>query len=97
MRNKLTAVLGAMLVALGAFGAHALNATLSPDYLEIWKTGVLYGFVHALAALFVGTRLIAVGSQWLCLAGTNIKKLGAITPGGVLMIAGWVSLAVSRV
>ena len=29
-------------VVLGAFGAHALRARLSPEMLEIYRTGVLY-------------------------------------------------------
>jgi len=39
-------------VALGAFGAHALRGKLSDYQLDIYKTGVLYHFIHALG-LFV--------------------------------------------
>ncbi|HVC19253.1 MAG TPA: DUF423 domain-containing protein [Vicinamibacterales bacterium] len=38
-------------VVLGAFGAHALRARLSPDMLEVWETGVRYQMYHALALL----------------------------------------------
>jgi uncharacterized membrane protein YgdD (TMEM256/DUF423 family) len=39
-------------VALGAFGAHALKATLIVNgTLETWKTAVLYQLVHAVALL----------------------------------------------
>jgi uncharacterized membrane protein YgdD (TMEM256/DUF423 family) len=39
-------------VALGAFGAHALNPTLTAhDSVQIWHTATLYHLVHAVAAL----------------------------------------------
>lgn len=44
-------ILGATGVALGAFGAHALKARLSPEQLEIYRTGVLYHLIHAVALL----------------------------------------------
>ena len=63
-------------VALGAFGAHALKARLTPDMLAVWETGVRYQIVHALALLAVawaatrwpGTAVHASG--WLFVAGT---------------------------
>jgi len=48
---RLGAVLGASGVMLGAFGAHALRAHLSSEMLEIYKTGVLYHLLHAVAVL----------------------------------------------
>ena len=41
-------------VGLGAFGAHALKDTLSPEMLAIFRTGVDYQFAHALALLVLG-------------------------------------------
>src|SRR5436305_1263922 len=40
-------------VALGAFGAHALKGRLGPELLEIFRTGVFYQLVHAVALLAV--------------------------------------------
>lgn len=40
-----------MAVLLGAFGAHALKAVLSPDKLQSYETGVRYQFIHALALI----------------------------------------------
>lgn len=40
-------------VALGAFGAHALKAHLSDYSLDVYKTAVLYHFIHALAIFAV--------------------------------------------
>lgn len=45
---------GATAVALGAFGAHALRASLDERALAVWRTAVDYQFWHALALLFVG-------------------------------------------
>lgn len=45
-------------VGFGAFGAHGLKAILSPEMLEVYKTGVTYQMWHAL-----GLGLIAVFSQ----------------------------------
>ena len=40
-------------VALGAFGAHALKARLSPDLMTVFETGVRYQIYHSLALLLV--------------------------------------------
>ena len=45
--------LGFSAVLLGAFGAHGLRDRLAPPMLEIYRTGVLYHLVHALAVLAV--------------------------------------------
>ncbi|HAZ61490.1 MAG TPA: DUF423 domain-containing protein [Gammaproteobacteria bacterium] len=51
-------VIGAILMAIGvmagAFGAHGLRAHLSADLLAIYQTGVLYHLVHALAITALG-------------------------------------------
>ncbi len=64
-------------VALGAFGAHALKARLSPELLAAYETGVRYQMFHALALLAVAwasTRWPAsaaiAASGWLFVAGT---------------------------
>lgn len=50
---RIALVLLALAVVLGAFGAHALKARLSEASLEVWKTGVLYHFIHALGVLLI--------------------------------------------
>ncbi len=65
-------VLGFLGVALGAFGAHGLRGRVSPDLLEIFRTGVLYHLLHAVALLalaLAGGRLRAgraVAWLWTC-------------------------------
>jgi uncharacterized membrane protein YgdD (TMEM256/DUF423 family) len=46
-------ILLALAVALGAFGAHSLEAYLEPPQLEVWKTAVNYQFIHALGLIIV--------------------------------------------
>lgn len=49
------AFLGMLAIILGAFGAHALKAVLSPEQLITFETGVRYQMYHALFLLFIGT------------------------------------------
>jgi uncharacterized membrane protein YgdD (TMEM256/DUF423 family) len=95
-------------VALGAFGAHALQERIEPNFLEIYKTGTYYFMIHALALILIGLFqpkkswpgwcflfgiLIFSGSLYL-LVFTGIKTFGAITPmGGLLFMAGWIGFA----
>lgn len=48
------AALGAVAVALGAFGAHALRGVLDTAALATWHTAVEYQFWHALALIGCG-------------------------------------------
>ena len=56
MKSILTiaAISGLLAVVLGAFGAHALKKMISPEMLEVYKTGVQYQFYHTFALLVVG-------------------------------------------
>jgi uncharacterized membrane protein YgdD (TMEM256/DUF423 family) len=51
---------------------------------------------RAVAALFVAGVAIFSGSLY-ALALTGVTTLGAVTPvGGLLLMAGWVTLAINR-
>jgi uncharacterized membrane protein YgdD (TMEM256/DUF423 family) len=109
---KIAAVLGALAVLLGAFGAHALSSiTDDPARMRIWRTASLYHLVHSgvllAAALHPGRpvwgpRLLIVGilvfsGSLYALALTGIGVLGGITPiGGLCFIAGWLALAAGK-
>ena len=49
------AILGAVSVALGAFGAHGLKKIVEPETVSSFETGVRYQFYHVFALLAVGT------------------------------------------
>jgi len=103
------AILAALGVALGAFGAHALRDTLSAQRLGWWQTGVQYQMWHAVALVAlaavplprIGPAVVLLSAGTVLFSGslyamalTDVRGLGILTPvGGLLMIAGWVLLA----
>jgi uncharacterized membrane protein YgdD (TMEM256/DUF423 family) len=72
----LGAISGFVSVAAGAFGAHALRARLSPEYLAIFETGARYQMYHALALLAVAWAAgrwmgpLPLWAGWLFVVGT---------------------------
>lgn len=50
---NIAAVIGALSIVMGAFGAHALKGRLTIDQLTSYKTGVLYMIVHAVVLLIL--------------------------------------------
>ena len=60
---------GAVAVAAGAFGAHALRARVEPRLLDVFETAARYQMYHALALLFVGFAASRWPSRWLTSAG----------------------------
>ena len=63
-------------VAAGAFGAHALRARLSPEYLAVFETAARYQMFHALGLLAVAWAVgrwpgaLPQWAGWLFVAGT---------------------------
>jgi len=56
-------------VGAGAFGAHGLKRTLTPELLSVWQTGVLYHLIHALGLFVVALLGARYGSSLLSAAG----------------------------
>lgn len=50
------ALLGAISIVLGAFGAHALKKIIDVNALATFETGVRYQMYHALFLLFLATN-----------------------------------------
>lgn len=71
------ALSGAVAVAAGAFGAHALRSRLPPDLLAVFQTGAQYQMYHALALLAAG---------WLA----SQTRGGAAAAAGILFLVGTV-------
>jgi len=101
----ISSVSGFTAVSIGAFGAHGLRETLTPQMLEIYKTGVLYQLIHSvvLLALTLNTVIKAKGPSIFFLLGiilfsfslylystSGIRLFAMITPiGGFCFLIGW--------
>lgn len=67
---RIGALLGALAVGIGAFGAHGLKPHLSDYQITIFEKGVQYQFFHVLVLLAVGILLRQTPeNQWLRRAG----------------------------
>ena len=87
----------ALVVMLGAFGAHALKSRLSVEMLGVYQTGVHYHLFHALGLLAVGLVATQIPpsvylrwSGWLMLIGIALfsGSLYVLSVSGLLLI-GW--------
>ena len=91
----LAGLFGALAVAFGAFGAHALADRLPPDLLRTYETGVRYHFYHSLALIAVvvvigrrTTSNLPVVAGWLFVAGIAVfsGSLYALAISGVRVL-----------
>ena len=80
------ALLGALGVTLGAFGAHGLQTKLSAEQLESWDTAVRYHLLHSVALLALA--LFSAGS------GRSIQLSGWLFSLGILFFSGSIYLLV---
>ena len=72
---------GALGVALGAFGAHALKATLSPEDLGTFEIGVRYQMYHSLALFVVAWAT----TQW---STSTVTAAGWAFVVGIVVFSG---------
>ena len=98
-------VSGFLAVALGAFGAHGLKQQLSPEMLEIFKTGVFYHLIHSVvvlalglsarekfnkSAIFFSIGILLFSFSLYLYSITAVMFFAFITPfGGVSLLIGW--------
>lgn len=75
------AILGALAVALGAFGAHGLKKIVDAETLQVFQTGVQYQMYHSLALLITGL-LYEKCSQKL------VKTSGTLFITGIILFSG---------
>lgn len=84
--GKLMLVVGganaAMVVILGAFGAHALKARLAPEMMAIYQTAIQYHLFHALGLLVIG--LLAL---WFP-ASAYLRWAGWFMFAGIVLFSG---------
>ncbi|MFT6448943.1 MAG: uncharacterized membrane protein YgdD (TMEM256/DUF423 family) [Oleispira sp.] len=82
-----SALSGAVSVALGAFGAHGLKKVVSVDMLATYQTGVQYQFIHSLALLALAILLfmpVAKGVSKLLKLSANLMIVGIMLFSGSL-------------
>ena len=77
----LGAVNGFAAAALGAVGAHALKARLTPEQLTTFHTAADYHGVHALALLATGLACLLIDSRYL-------RAAGRLFLAGILLFSG---------
>ncbi|MFS0788493.1 DUF423 domain-containing protein [Shouchella sp. 1P09AA] len=70
------AIVMALSVAIGAFGAHGLEGRISERMLKNYQTGVQYHMIHGVGLLFVGVLSLKMtanqmvnGAGWAFLVG----------------------------
>ncbi len=73
-------ILGALGVAMGAFGAHALRGRLTPDQLASFGTAVQYHLLHSVALLAL--------ALWASAAGRSIQLPAALFSAGIVLFSG---------
>jgi uncharacterized membrane protein YgdD (TMEM256/DUF423 family) len=97
-------IFGLLGVGLGAFGAHGLRGILTSEMMELFRTGILYQLIHAVAiiaiainsrkfdtsCLFFTAGIILFSISLFLYAVTEIKLFAMITPiGGLSFLFGW--------
>ncbi len=109
----ISAVSGFTAVAIGAFGAHGLREKLTPEMLEVYKTGVLYQFIHTIVLLILSltnfikssipsifflSGIILFSFSLYIYSTSGIQFFAIITPvGGVCFLIGWLWIIVETI
>jgi uncharacterized membrane protein YgdD (TMEM256/DUF423 family) len=81
------AVLGALAVVAGAFGAHSIKDRVSAEALGWWQTAAQYHLVHAIALVLVGllaSRDAACAKPWCLRLSGWAFTLGIVLFSGSL-------------
>ncbi len=77
------AVLLALGVAIGAFGAHALRDRMDADSRGVYETGVIYHFFHAL-----GLLIVSILPRTGALSRARASQVCALLTIGVVLFSG---------
>lgn len=79
------ALLGAIAVALGAFGAHGLKKIVDAETVQTFQTGVQYQMYHSLALLITGLLYEKCSQKLIRIAG-GLFIIGIILFSGSLYV-----------
>ena len=74
------AIYGATAVIAGAFGAHGLRSTLTPEQISSWNTAAHYHLLHSVALLALGL--------YNATTGRSVALPAALFAVGVLLFSG---------
>jgi uncharacterized membrane protein YgdD (TMEM256/DUF423 family) len=74
-------------VAAGAFGAHALKASLPPELLAVFDTAARYQLLHALALLVTGVALALWPRRLFAAAGIAFVAGSVLFSGSLYLLA----------
>ena len=80
-------LLGALSVALGAFGAHSLKKIVSPEAVATFETGVRYQFYHTFALLLVAVLYEKFPNKFLVWAGNSFLAGMLLFSGSLYALA----------
>ena len=81
---KIGAIAAMLSVAIGAFGAHALEDKLSEDMLDVYQTGVQYQMFHAVGILIVALLIERLPGRQLALWAARLLLAGIVLFSGSL-------------
>lgn len=85
MNPRILILCGALLLALGvaagAFGAHGLRRIVSPESLETWRTAAHYQMLH-------GLGLLLIAALWPHVAPTLVAWAGSLMLTGAIVFSG---------
>jgi uncharacterized membrane protein YgdD (TMEM256/DUF423 family) len=106
----ISGISGFLAVAFGAFGAHGLKSALSPEMMDLYKTGVLYHLIHSAVLLAISLKedkrfyrsaffflagIILFSFSLYLYALSGITAFAIITPfGGISLLIGWLLIIV---
>lgn len=82
---QIASLIGAISVAFGAFGAHALKKIAPEGTINIFETGVRYQFYHVFALAAVGILYRDFHDKWMVWAG-NLFIIGILLFSGSLYL-----------
>ena len=85
----LAAILLALAVLLGAFGAHGLKSKLSQAQLNTFEIGIRYHFFHALG-------LLAIAGLHNSISEKHMRILGLLILFGIILFSGSLYLLAAR-
>jgi uncharacterized membrane protein YgdD (TMEM256/DUF423 family) len=77
------AILMALAVALGAFGAHGLKDRLDAYHMSVWEKAVFYHIVHAL-----GILIVSILPKTGAFAEYATDWVGTLLAAGIVLFSG---------